>query len=129
MYWNLYAAPRDARKELEIFHERYHPARPHGAWVAAEPQIAPARILTPQEVYVRGGKLNPPPGSRWVGWLEKDPKPEALPPHKTAERISAYNLWQDKSSTPPSPFRSPASGFSVITRTEPAFKPRGVSLV
>ncbi len=89
VYWNLYADPRDARQKLEIFHERYNQARPHWALVAAEPQAAPARILTPHEVYVRGLKVNPPSWSRWVGWLEKDQALEALPSHKNAERISA----------------------------------------
>jgi transposase InsO family protein len=89
VYWNLYADPRDARQKLEIFHERYNQARPHWALVAAEPSTAPARILMPHEVYVRGHKVNPPSWSRWVGWLEKDQIPEALPSHKTAERISA----------------------------------------
>jgi len=98
VYWNLYADPRDARQKLAVFHERYNQARPHWALVAAEPSAPlgacdpsqpPARILTPYEVYVRGYKVNPPPWSRWVGWLEKDQALEALPPHKTAERISA----------------------------------------
>jgi transposase InsO family protein len=89
VYWNLYADPRDARCKLEIFHERYNQARPHWALIAAEPHAAPARVLTPHEVYVRGCKVNPPSWSRWVGWLEEDLKPETLPPHKTAERISA----------------------------------------
>jgi transposase InsO family protein len=89
VYWNLYADPRDARQKLEIFHERYNQARPHWALVAAEPQAAPARILTPHEVYVQGCKVNPPKWSRWVGWLERDQIPEALPPHKTVEKISA----------------------------------------
>jgi putative transposase len=89
VYWNLYADPRDARGKLEIFQERYNQARPHWALVAAEPASAPARILTPHEVYVRGCRVNPPSWSRWVGWLEKDQESEARPPHKTAARISA----------------------------------------
>lgn len=89
VYWNLYADPRDARQKLELFHERYNQARPHWALAAAEPHAAPARVLTPREVYVRSCKVNPPSWSRWVGWLEKDPILEALPSHKTTERISA----------------------------------------
>lgn len=89
VYWNLYADPCDARQKLEIFQERYNQARPHWALVAAEPQTAPARVLTPHEVYVRGCKVNPPSWSRWVGWVQKDQILEALPPNKTAERISA----------------------------------------
>jgi putative transposase len=89
VYWNLYADPRDARQKLEIFHERYNQARPHWALAAAEPQAAPARILTPHEVYVQGCKVNPPSWSRWVGWLEKDQMQEAPPSHKTAEKVSA----------------------------------------
>jgi transposase InsO family protein len=98
VYGNWYADPRDARQKLEAFHERYHQARPQWALVAAEPPAPvgtydpgrpPARLLTPHEVYVRRYKVNPPPWSRWVGWLEKDQALEALPPHKTAERISA----------------------------------------
>jgi len=38
---------------------------------------------------------NPPSWSRWVGGLEKDQEPEALPPRKTLEKISARNPWQD----------------------------------
>ena len=98
VYWNLYADPCDARQKLEIFHERYNHARPHWALIAADPPTPvgthdptkpPARVLPPHEVYVEGWKVNPPPWSRWVDWLEKDQTPEALPPHKTAERISA----------------------------------------
>jgi hypothetical protein len=36
-----------------------------------------------------GVAVNPPSWSRWVGWLATDQTHEALPPHKTAERISA----------------------------------------
>jgi putative transposase len=89
VYWSLYADPRDAGQNLEHLHERYNQARPHWALIAAEPQTAPARILTPHEVYVRGCKVNPPSWSRWVNWLEKDQGLEAPPSHKTAERISA----------------------------------------
>jgi transposase InsO family protein len=89
VYWNLYADPRDARQKLDLFHERYNHARPHWALIAAEPHAAPARVLTPHEVYVQGCKVNPPKWSRWVGWLEKDQESEALPPHKTVEEISA----------------------------------------
>jgi len=89
VYWNLYADPRDARQKLGLFHERYNQARPHWALVATDPASAPAGILTPHEVYAKGHKVNPPSWSRWVGWLEKDQQLEALPPHKTAERISA----------------------------------------
>ncbi len=89
VYWNLYADPRDARQKLEIFHGRYNQARPHWALLAAEPHTAPARVLTPHEVYVQGCTVNPPPWSRWVGWLEMDQNWKALPSHNTAERISA----------------------------------------
>jgi len=89
VYWNLYADPRDARQKLEIFRERYNQARPHWALVAADAATAPARVLTPHEVYVDGNEVNPPKWSRWVGWLEKDQENTAQPPNKTAPRISA----------------------------------------
>jgi transposase InsO family protein len=89
VYWNLYADPREARQKLDIFHERYNRARPHWALVAADPATAPARVLTPHEVYVNGHKVNPPTWSRWVGWLEKDQVLEVPPSHKTTERVSA----------------------------------------
>jgi hypothetical protein len=89
VYWNSYDDPRDAREKLELFKERYNQARPHWALAAAEPTTAPARVLTPHEVYGQGYKVNPPSWSRWVGWLEKDREPEALPPSKTLEKISA----------------------------------------
>ena len=72
VYWNSYDDPRDARQKLELFMERYNQARPHWALVAAEPATAPARVLTPHEVYVQRNAVNPPAWSRWVGWLEKD---------------------------------------------------------
>ena len=89
VYWNSYDDPRDARQKLELFHERYNQARPHWGLVAADPTTAPARILTPHEVYVPRHVVNPPSWSRWVGWLEKDQEPEAQPPSKTLEKISA----------------------------------------
>jgi transposase InsO family protein len=89
VYWHLYDDPADARQKLAAYHERYNLARPHWALVAADAATAPARILTPYEVYVKGVAVNPPSWSRWVGWLETDQTHEALPPHKTAERISA----------------------------------------
>lgn len=89
VYWHLYDDPTDARVKLAAYHERYNLARPHWALVAADPATAPARILTPYEVYVKGVAVNPPSWSRWVGWLEQDQTQEALPPHKTAEKISA----------------------------------------
>lgn len=89
VYWNSYDDPRDARQKLEWFKERYNQARPHWALAAADPTTAPARVLTPHEVYVQEHRVNPPSWSRWVGWLDKDQKPEALPPSKTLERISA----------------------------------------
>lgn len=89
VYWHLYDDPADARQKLAGYHERYNVARPHWALVAADPATAPAQIMTPCEVYVKGHAVNPPSWSRWVGWLEKDQTQEALPPLKTAERISA----------------------------------------
>lgn len=52
MYWQLYADPGDARQKLASYLERYNRARAHWALVAAEPDIAPARVLTPHEGYV-----------------------------------------------------------------------------
>ena len=89
VYWNLYADPWDARQKLEIFRERYNQARPHWALVAADAATAPARVLTPHEVYVNGYQVNPPKWSRWVGWLEKDQENAAQPPNTTALRVSA----------------------------------------
>ena len=89
VYWNSYADPWDARQKLELFHERYNLARPHWALAAADPSTAPARILTPFEVYVKGYKVNPPSWSRWVGWMEKDQIESTRPSHRTAEKISA----------------------------------------
>jgi len=89
VYWQLYADPRDARQKLACYHERYNQARPHWALVAAEPEAAPAPVLTPHEVYVHGYKVNPPQWSRWVGWLEEDQANRAQPPNTTAPRISA----------------------------------------
>ena len=89
VYWNLYADPWEARRKLEIFRERYNQARPHWALAAADAAAAPARVLTPHEVYVNGYEVNPPKWSRWVGWLEKDQENTAQPPNKTAPRISA----------------------------------------
>ena len=89
VYWHLYADPRDARHKLACYHERYNQARPHWALVAAEPNAAPAGVLTPHEVYAKGYKVNPPQWSRWVGWLEEDQKNQAQPPNRTAPRISA----------------------------------------
>jgi len=89
VYWNLYADPVDARQKLEIFRERYNQARPHWALAPADPATAPARVLTPHEVYVNGYEVSPPKWSRWVGWLEKDQENAAQPPNKTAPRISA----------------------------------------
>jgi putative transposase len=89
VYWNLYDDPRDARQKLAIFRERYNEARPHWALVAADPTTAPARVLMPHEVYVKDCKVNPPPWSRWVGWLEKDQETEAQPPNRTGLRVSA----------------------------------------
>jgi transposase-like protein len=52
-----------------------------------------ALMKSAEQVFARkkpgNSGLDPPPWSRWVGWLEKDQTPETLPPHKTAERISA----------------------------------------
>jgi putative transposase len=89
VYWNLYADPRDARQKLARFRERYNQARPHWALIAADPATAPARVLMPHEVYVKGYKVNPPQWSRWVGWLEKDQENAAQPPNRTALRVSA----------------------------------------
>lgn len=89
VYWNLYADPHDARGRLAIFRERYNQARPHWALRPADPATAPARVLTPHEVYVKDCKVNPPQWSRWVGWLEKDQKTEAQPSNRNAARVSA----------------------------------------
>ncbi len=89
VYWNLYADPHDARQKLAIFHERYNEARPHWALRAADPASAPARILSPYEVYVKGYKVNPPKWSRWVGWLEKDQETAAEPSNRTPVPVSA----------------------------------------
>ena len=89
VYWNLYADPWDGRGKLGLFQERYNQARPHWALVAADPATAPARVLTPYAVYVKGHKVNPPQWSRWVGWLEKDQKLEAQPSNRTVEKVSA----------------------------------------
>ncbi len=90
VYWHRYDDPADARQKLASYHERYNEARPHWALVAADPATAPARILTPHEVYVKGYAVHPPPWSRWVGWLsEEDQAQAAQPPNKTASKISA----------------------------------------
>lgn len=89
VYWNLYADPQDARCKLALFQERYNQARPHWALVAAEPADAPARVLTPHEVYVAGCRVNPPKWSRWVGWLEKDQECPAQASNRIVEKISA----------------------------------------
>jgi transposase InsO family protein len=90
VYWHLYDDPADARVKLAMYHERYNVARPHWALVAANPATAPARILTPCEVYVKGYAVNPPSWSRWVGWLdEQDQEQAAQPPNRTASKISA----------------------------------------
>ncbi len=89
VYWNLYADPWDARQKLEIFRERYNQARPHWALAAADAATAPARVLTPHEVYVNGYEVSPPKWSRWVGWLEKDQENAAQPPNNTAPSLSA----------------------------------------
>jgi hypothetical protein len=81
---------RGARVKLAAYHERYNEARPHWALVATDPATAPARILTPYEVYVKGYAVNPPSWSRRVGWLtEQDQEPAAQPPNRTASRIPA----------------------------------------
>ena len=54
----MYADPRDAWQNLEVFQERYNQARPYWALVAANPASAPARVLTPHEVYVQGHRVN-----------------------------------------------------------------------
>ena len=51
--------------------------------------IAPARVLMSHEVYVKDCKVDPPPWSRWVGWMEKDQATEAQPPNKTGLKVSA----------------------------------------
>jgi transposase InsO family protein len=90
VYWHLYDDPADARVKLAAYHERYNVARPHWALVAANPATAPARILTPCEVYVKGYAVDPPSWSRWVGWLdEQDQAQAAQPPNRTASKISA----------------------------------------
>jgi transposase InsO family protein len=90
VYWHLYDDPADARVKLAAYHERYNGARPHWALVAADPGVAPARILTPYEVYVKGYAVNPPSWSRWVGWLsEQDQAQAAQPPNRTASKVSA----------------------------------------
>jgi putative transposase len=98
VYWNVYADPWDASQKLAVFHERYNVARPHWALVAAEtpappgatdPSRPPAHILSPYEVYVKGYKVNPPPWSRWVGWLEKDQDNPAQPSNRNPVRVSA----------------------------------------
>ena len=89
VYWNLYADPRDARNKMALFQERYNQARPHWALRPADPAAAPARVLTPEEVYVENWKVNPPPWSRWVGWLEQDQESLAQPSHKTELCASA----------------------------------------
>ena len=89
VYWDSCDDPYDVRQKLELFKERYDQARPHWELVAAEPPTVPARVLTPHEVYVQRHTVDPPSWSRWVGWLEKDREPEALPPSKTLEKISA----------------------------------------
>ena len=88
VYWNLYDDPRDARQKLGVFHERYNVARPHWALAAVDPATAPARVLTPKEVYVDGHRVNPPPWSRWVGWLEEDQTNSVQPPNTIAEMVS-----------------------------------------
>jgi len=89
VYWDLYQDPHHARGRLALFHERYNLARPHWALCAADAATAPAAVLTPYEVYVQAHKVNPPPWSRWVGWLDKDQNIEAQPSHKTVLRVSA----------------------------------------
>lgn len=90
VYWHLYDDPADARQKLASYHERYNEARPHWALVAADPATAPARILTPHEVYVKGYAVAPPSWSRWVGWLSAEDQAQAAqPPNKTASKISA----------------------------------------
>jgi putative transposase len=89
VYWNLYDDPWDARQKLEIFRERYNQARPHWALPPADPGSAPARVLTPFEVYVDGYEVNPPKWSRWVGWLEKDQENSAQPSNRIDLKVSA----------------------------------------
>ena len=89
VYWSLYADPFDAGQQLSRFHDRYNVARPHWALAAADPTNAPVQVLTPYEVYVDGHTVNPPPWSRWVGWLEKDQEILAEVPSKTLQSASA----------------------------------------
>jgi putative transposase len=89
VYWNLYADPMDARQKLDLFRERYNQARPHWALVAADPAGAPARVLTPHEVYVQGYRVNPPKWSRWVGWLQKDQETAVQPSNRMLQNVSA----------------------------------------
>ena len=58
--WNLHDGQRDARQELEIFRERSNQARPDWALQPVDPGNAPARALTPHEVYVDGYQIKPP---------------------------------------------------------------------
>ncbi len=89
VYWNLYADPVDARQKLEIFRERYNQARPHWALAPADLATAPARVLTPHEMYVNGYEVSPPKWSRWVGWLEKDQENSAQPSNRIDLKVSA----------------------------------------
>ena len=67
----------------------YNQARPRWALAPADPATAPARLLTPHEVYVNGYQVNPSKWSRWVGWLEKDQENSAQPQDRIGLRVSA----------------------------------------
>ena len=101
---DLVLALRRGTEKLEVLARRHQVSantlrRWRDEFVAADPATAPARILTPYEVYVKGYAVNPPSWSRWVGWLdERDqeqvatatrPRRAAQPPNRTAPKISA----------------------------------------
>jgi len=89
VYWNLYADPCNARAKLAVFHERYNLARPHWALIPSDPTTAPAKVLTPHEVYSDNVKVDPPSWSRWVGWLQTDQDSTLEPPSKSPLPVSA----------------------------------------
>jgi len=63
VYWRLYDDPRDARRCLAEFRQRYNERRPHWALIPEEG----GDPVTPHDVYVGGVKVGIP---KWQGWAK-----------------------------------------------------------
>lgn len=63
VYWRLYDDPRDARRCLAEFRQRYNERRPHWALMPEEG----GDPVTPHDVYVGGVKVGIP---KWQGWAK-----------------------------------------------------------